>query len=206
MATTLNGQAQLAPAPETDHPASAEGLTVAEAAVRLGLSKTAVRHKIRRGSLAACKDVAGEWRIPQAAIAAATISTKGEDGPGAAPGESPAAYAAARAPEYAAGYAAAHPPDGQGAGDQRLTLALEAAHGAEIRRLETLVDVLRSELEVRREEQAREREAHQQEVAQLHTLLARGQQLALPPTDPQGAAPAPTPGRWGRFVAWLRGT
>jgi hypothetical protein len=96
--------------------------------------------------------------------------------------------------------------------------ALEAAYGAELRRVEELVVVLRDELEVRRREQAEEREAHRREVAQLHTLLAQSHQLALPrpaappdpaPEDAGNGDPAPpaaaADGWWRRAMAWLRG-
>jgi len=108
--------------------------------------------------------------------------------------------------------------------------ALEAAHRAELRRVEELVTVLRDELVVRRQEQAEEREAHRREVAQLHTLLAQSHQLALPrpgpvPEGPSEPAPAEdaaitvhpqddSPGDlggseagrgwWPRVLAWLR--
>jgi excisionase family DNA binding protein len=108
--------------------------------------------------------------------------------------------------------------------DTTLAAALGAAQRAEVGRLEEVIVLLKDELEVRRREQAEERDAHRREVEQLHTLLAQAHQLALPrpqpivdapqgpaapgPPDGDGAgAPAVTEaaeGWWQRVLAWLR--
>jgi excisionase family DNA binding protein len=173
------------------------GLTVAEASERLGLSKVAVRHKIRRGSLPAFKDAEGEWRVPLDALEAAQA---------AAP---TAEYAAAQEVVQAAvqgdEFAPAPTPG------EALAAALAAAQATEVRRLEETLALVREELEVRRREQEIEREAHRREVEQLHTLLAQAHQLALPAPRPEalpetsteeGMAQPPTTQRpWWRFWA-----
>jgi excisionase family DNA binding protein len=221
---TLNGSATT-PEHSTEAPADTGGLTVAQAAARLGLSKVAVRHKIRRGSLPAFKDAEGGWRVPPAAVEAAHAAVP------------PTEYAAAQEAVHAAARSEVHPAApgaaqgvayaaAQGeAQDQEmtpgeiLTAALAAAQAAEVRRLEETLALAREELEVRRREQEAEREAHRREVEQLHTLLAQAHQLALPPSalstsatengraevDPEPeSAPSPEGAtrRWWQRLLW----
>ena len=55
------GPAMIAPGPRQDTPAS--GLTVAEAAARLGVTPDAVRRRLHRGTLAGEKTEDREWRV-----------------------------------------------------------------------------------------------------------------------------------------------
>ena len=137
-----------------------DGLTVAAAARQLGITASALRKRLRRGTLPAFK-VGEQWylrregvdaaRAAERAAAPDTGSPTGRDtghSPGAEPGR-PAAYDAGR-----------DTPDA----------GRDAGRDGELRRLEEQVALLHEEVNVRR-----------REVMELHRLLAQAQQLALPP-------------------------
>ena len=69
--------------------AAPEGLTVAEAAGRLGVTPDAVRRRLHRGTLAGAKTVDGEWRVWLPEPAPGEETGGRQDAAGTPPGEAP---------------------------------------------------------------------------------------------------------------------
>jgi hypothetical protein len=121
-------------------------LTITEAAARLGISRDAMRTRVRRGQVVAFKDPTGQWRVNLPDVQADPGLDRGHD-----PGQD-------------------HPPDpppGQGAGDGAVT-ALEELVSV----LKAQVATQQEQLTAK-DRQLAERA---REVEQLHILLQTSQQ------------------------------
>ena len=145
-----------------------DGLTVAEAARQLGITASALRKRLRRGTLPAFK-VGEQWYLRREGVDAAGAADRATPPDRGSPSGSsrgtPTGRDTGRSP---------------GTGPGR-TAAYDVGRDGEMRRLEEQLALMHEEVEVRRRELHEEQEAHRREVQQLHTLLAQAQQLALPP-------------------------
>ena len=145
-----------------------DGLTVAAAARQLGITASALRKRLRRGTLPAFK-VGEQWYLRREGVDAAGAADRATPPDRGSPSGSsrgtPTGRDTGRSP---------------GTGPRR-TAAYDVGRDGEMRRLEEQLALMHEEVEVRRRELHEEQDAHRREVQQLHTLLAQAQQLALPP-------------------------
>ncbi len=191
-ATTRPGAARTVAGDRQD--ATPEGLTVADAAARLGVTPDAIRRRLHRGTLAGAKTVDGEWRVwlPDGEAGAPPGPAPGPP-PGQPPGER---QDTARTPP-AAQEVAPHP-------------AMEAL--LESQRQE--ITYLREQLAERSRELAAERERfdvlHREALARIPALGA-GQDAPVAArephhaTEPADTTPDTSRSWWRRVLAWLRG-
>ena len=157
-------------------PPSPPGATIAQAALALGVSREAIRQRLRRGTLPATK-VNGQWFIHLDQL----------NRPGTAePTPEPTPTGDARP---------TNPPDGSGDG---------VAYARLVDHLEKEIGFLREELQRKDELLRSEQDTRRREVSELHILLQRAQaQLPIPAIAPHhDTTPAHEPRRRHWWWPW----